>query len=209
MQTWTKYTYACDPDSCDNLIEVSTKENVTNITCPCGRVPHLLSVADATIRPIKQKEEKMETQEIAPVMYDANVLVTYKSIKNGEVSYPTIKVNQLEYELDKLNRLTEKVNSLQSQVNRIIDNLTEDYWFNPNTDTETILSDLCDILDHEPKKEINFTATFVVSGRYDIPLSEASDFDLDTFLADTMSIDAYNGDVVIDDWSLESVEEQY
>ena len=100
-----------------------------------------------------------------------------------------------------------RINTLQSQVNRIIDNLTEDYWFNPNTDTETILDDICQILDYEPKKEISFTATFIVSGRYDLPMNDAADFDLEAFLADTMSIDAYNGDVVIDDWSLDHAEE--
>ena len=111
-------------------------------------------------------------------------------------------MNHVEYQRN-------KINELQSKVNKIIDNLTEDYWFNPNTDSETILSDICDILDYEPKKEISFTATFTVSGRYDIPMTDVEDFDLEAFLADTMSIDAYNGDVVIDDWSLESVDERY
>ena len=111
-------------------------------------------------------------------------------------------MNHVEYQRN-------KINELQSKVNKIIDNLTEDYWFNPNTDTEVILSDICDILDYEPKKEISFTATFTVSGRYDIPMTDVEDFDLEAFLADTMSIDAYNGDVIIDDWSLESVDERY
>ena len=114
---------------------------------------------------------------------------------------------KLEWTVQDMDRQRNKINELQSQVNRIIDNLTEDYWFNPNTDTETILDDICAILNYEPKKEISFTATFIVSGRYDLPMADAADFDLEAFLADTMSIDAYNGDVVIDDWSLDHAEE--
>ena len=149
----------------------------------------------------------MDEVILAPQTYNPHQLITYKVIDNGDVSFPTIKATELEMIVEDKKRLANKVNSLQSQINQIIDNLTEDYWFNPNTETETILSDLCDILGHEPKKEISFTATFTVSGRYDLPMADAHAFDIEAFLADTMSIDAYNGDVVIDDWSLENVEE--
>ena len=163
-----------------------------------------MSVDHATISQLtEQKEGTMEDT----VSKDAIIAMWRQEL---ELTYGN-EITQLKNTLDSTMQHVEsqrnKINSLQSQVNRIIDNLTEDYWFNPNTDTETILTDICEILDYEPKKEISFTATFTVSGRYDIPMSEASDFDLEAFLADTMSIDAYNGDVVIDDWSLERAEE--
>ena len=153
-----------------------------------------MSDQNATISQLtKQKEETMETTMTTEFME--------KEIAGLKLTLADT-MNHVESQRN-------KINQLQSQVNRIIDNLTEDYWFNPNTDTETILSDICDILDYEPKKEISFTATFTVSGRYDLPMADADGFDLEAFLADTMSIDAYNGDVVIDDWSLESVDESY
>ncbi len=64
----TKYTFACDPDECDVLIELTSSDGfgfpsgVMEITCPCGRKPTLLSVEHATIQPTNQtKEEKMDT----------------------------------------------------------------------------------------------------------------------------------------------------
>ena len=163
-----------------------------------------MSVDHATIGQLtEQKEGTMEDT----VSKDAIIAMWRQEL---ELTYGN-QITELQNKLDATNQYVEsyknKVNSLQSQVNRIIDNLTEDYWFNPNTDTETILTDICEILDYEPKKEISFTATFTVSGRYDLPMTDADGFDLEAFLADTMSIDAYNGDVVIDDWSLESVDE--
>ena len=152
-----------------------------------------MSVDHATIGQLTEEGKQMETTMTADQLIQENAgLKTTLSDTMAHVEYQRNKINEL-----------------QSKVNRIIDNLTEDYWFNPNTDSETILSDICDILDYEPKKEISFTATFTVSGRYDIPMTDVEDFDLEAFLADTMSIDAYNGDVVIDDWSLESVDERY
>ena len=64
---WTKYTFVCDPDECDTLIELTCNDfgfpsGVMQVTCPCGRSCQILSVEDATIPPINQtKEEKMET----------------------------------------------------------------------------------------------------------------------------------------------------
>ena len=64
----SKYTFVCDPNECDSLIELTSSDGfgfpsgVTELTCPCGRKTTLLSVEHATIPPINQtKEEKMET----------------------------------------------------------------------------------------------------------------------------------------------------
>ena len=115
-ETWTKNTYVCDPDECDTLIEVTTNDkfgfpsgSVRNVTCPCDRTPVLVSVLDATIPPMNERNE-MEintSQGISevPTTYNANVLVTYKDITNGVATYPTIKVNDLEYKLDRIKNL--------------------------------------------------------------------------------------------------------
>lgn len=100
-----------------------------------------------------------------------------------------------------------KINTLQSQVNRIIDNLTEDEFYSKHVSKEEVLEELCNILDYEPKKEISFYATIRVEGRYDIPMDEAEDFDLEAFLSDTLSVDAYNGDVVIDSFIVDEAQE--
>jgi hypothetical protein len=71
----SKYTFACDPDECDCLIELTSSDGfgfpsgVMEITCPCGRKPTLLSVEHATITPsTTTKEEKMETTTDANYM---------------------------------------------------------------------------------------------------------------------------------------------
>ena len=203
-QTWSKYDYLCT--HCDALIEATVLDAfqpVTNITCTCGGSTALLSVADATIPPVTTtKEGTMETT----TNYDANVLVTYKDITDGVTTYPTLKVNELEWKLERIKRLEQQLSFSNSQISRIIENLSEDGWFNPNYEKEEVLNDLCEILDYEPKKEICFEGTIHFSGRVDVKLSELEDFDLDDMLSE-LSVDVYNGDVVIDDYSVEDVRE--
>ena len=63
----SKYTFVCDPDECDCLIELTSSDGfgfpsgVTELTCPCGRKTTLVSVEHATITPTITKEDKMET----------------------------------------------------------------------------------------------------------------------------------------------------
>ena len=211
--TWTKYTYVCDPDECDSLVEYTCGDtfgfpsgDVRNFTCPCGRNMNLVSVEPATIPPTTTKEEQMETNTEVPTTYNANVLVTYKDIIDGVPTYPTIKVNDLEWKLERIKNLETQLSISNNQIRKIIDNLSEDGWFNPNYEKEEVLNDLCEILDHEPKKEITFEGTIHFSGRADIRLADLEDFDLDDILSE-LTVDVYNGDVVIDDYHVEDVRE--
>ncbi len=144
--------------------------------------------------------EDTTTQE-APVHYNPNQLVTYKVIDGEAVNYPTEKVAQIEWSLEQARRTTSAKNELQSQINKIIDNLTEDYWYNPNTDKETVLSDICEILHYTPKKTISFTATMSFTGSIEIDLADAEDFDLEDVLSEAY-VDIHNGDVEIDGYEL-------
>ena len=208
MSKWFKYSYVCTGE-CDALIEYTMKAgytpNVTELTCLCGEKTVRVSVVDATIQPMNERKEMEETTTV-PATYDANVLVTYKSIKNGEATYPVLKVNQLEWEMEEKQRLTDKVNKLQSQVNKIIDNMTAQYWYNPNTDSETILSDLCDILDYEPKQTVRISANVRVEIDYDIPMADVEDFDARYFVQDNLTIDSWHGDVVIDSFDVDDAD---
>lgn len=219
MQTYQKYTWVCTGD-CDALIEYTYKDGfgwpngVMELTCPCGSNCTLVSVEDATIQPTNEREQ-METNyshpanvegSSVPQSYDANVLVTYKDITDGVASYPTVKVNELEWKLDKIKRLETQLSISNNQIRNIIDNLSEDGWFNPNYEKEEVLNDLCEILDYEPKKEITFEGTIHFSGRVDVRLSELEDFDLDDMMSE-LTVDVYNGDVIIDDYSVEDIRE--
>jgi hypothetical protein len=130
-------------------------------------------------------------------------LVTYKSINNGEVTYPTIKVNELEIHLDSYRRLQDHLAISNGQISKIIDNLSADGWYNPNYEKSEILNDLCEILGHEPKQTVRITGTIVFEVDYDIPLDEVEDFDSHYFLQDNLSLDSYNGDVIVESWTVE------
>ena len=150
----------------------------------------------------------METNTV-PYSYDANVLVTYKSINNGEVTYPTLKVNELEMHLDSYRRLQDQLAISNGQISQILDNLSADGWYNPNTDKEDILRDLCEILGHEPKQTVTITATVNVELSYDIPLEDVEDFDAKYFVQDNLTIDSYNGDLNVDSFDVEDADVNY
>jgi hypothetical protein len=100
----SKYTFVCDPNECDCLIELTSSDGfgfpsgVTELTCPCGRKTTLVSVESATIAPSTQtKEEKMEDTTTpavtVPDTYNSNLLVTYKVIRGySDAEYATDKV---------------------------------------------------------------------------------------------------------------------
>jgi hypothetical protein len=211
----SKYTFVCDPDECDTMIELTTSDGfgfpagVTKLTCPCGRQ---MSYLGCTILPTETKGNQMLDNleaSIDATNYSPNLLVTYKSIKNGEVTYPTLKVNELEYELDSYRRLQDQLTISNNQISQILDNLSADGWYNPNTDKEEILRDLCEILGHEPKQSVTITATVNVEVTYDIPLEDVEDFDARYFLQDNLSIDSYNGDVCIESFDVEDADVNY
>ena len=206
MSDFKSYWYVCT--NCDASIEVVSKGiHYQDPTCNChdsNVVWCQTSVVQSD--PNQTKEEKMETTTEVPMTYNANVLVTYKDIIDGVPTYPTLKVNELEWKLERIKSLENQLSISNNQISQIIDNLSEDSWFNPNTDKEEILNDLCEILDHQPKKEIHFEGTVYFAGRVDVPLSELEDFDLDDIMSE-LSLDIYNGDVVIDEFHTEDVRE--
>ena len=205
---WTKYSFVCNSE-CDALIEYTlqagyTFNDVTVIICACGSDTTCVSVEDATIQPTNEREQ-METNTV-PYSYDANTLVTYKSINNGEVTYPTLKVNELEIHLDSYRRLQEQLSISNGQISQILDNLSADGWYNPNYDKSEVLADLCEILGHEAKQSVTITATVNVEVTYDIPLEEVEDFDARYFLQDNLTIDSYNGDVIIESFDVQDAD---
>ena len=50
---WTKYTFVCDPDECDALLEFTARDGYgfpngsVEMTCPCGRKMAYISYEDA------------------------------------------------------------------------------------------------------------------------------------------------------------------
>ena len=208
MEKWYKYTYVCTGE-CDALIEYTMKAgytpNVTELTCLCGSNATLLSAVDATITPVNERKQ-MEQTTTAPYSYDANALVTYKVINNGEVSYPTLKVNELEIHLDSYRRLQDQLAISNGQIGKILDNLDANGWYNPNVEKEDVLRDLCEILGHEPKQTVRISGTMTFEVEYDIPMEDVEDFDAREFLQDVLTLDSYHGDVVVQTFDVEDAD---
>ena len=49
---WSKYTFVCDPDECDALLEFTARDGygfpngIVSMQCPCGRTMQYIHVED-------------------------------------------------------------------------------------------------------------------------------------------------------------------
>ena len=205
-----KYTFVCDPDNCDTLIEVTCASGfeypngVIELTCPCGRK---MSYISATIQPstTNEKEDKMETttqflenqvQQLLQLRENHEVLI--ESLQK-QITEMSAKLGSDHTNCDYWKKENGRV---QSQIIDVVDELIAGNW----TDVDDIANTLCEIIDYNPVKEIEFTATMRFTGRIEVPAREADDFDLNSVLEDAY-IEINHGDVVIDGYHLEDAEE--
>ena len=200
----SKYTFACDPDECDSLIELTSSDGfgfpsgVTELTCPCGRKTTLLSVEHATITPSNQtKEETMEETTTTPVpdTYNPDLLVTYKVIKGySDPEYATDKLASIEWDLHNA-RQTQKANGvLHDKINNAKDIIAEAY---PDSQDQDTLRSIAEALGIELTRTIEFTATIEVSGTVEVDLLE--DYELEDDIADNLYVDSQSGRIEIGD----------
>ena len=213
----SKYTFICDPDECDCLIELTSSDGfgfpsgVTELTCPCGRKTTLLSVENATSAPSNQtKEEKMETTETSavtvPDTYNANLLVTYKVIRGySDAEYATDKVASLEWDLHNGRESQKRVSLYLSKIDAVKEIICEAYADSGDQDT---LREIAEALDIELIKEVEFTASIEVSGTYSYNILENDyDLDLESEVTDALYADSNNGNIEIGDTEVCNVRE--
>lgn len=177
-----KYTFVCDPNECDALLEFTSRDGfdfpngVVQITCPCGRQMQYIS---ANIEEQQQEEESAPTVEAT---------TTYMQEQINELKSQLANHTNCDYWKSENGRV-------QSQIIDVIDELYSGNW----TDTDDIANSLCQIIDYSPTKEIEFTATMSFSGKIQVPANE--DFDLEDILSEAY-VDINHGDVVIDSYEL-------
>lgn len=204
---FNSYDYVCT--YCDSSIKFVTKITQDTMLCPLcfnGYIT-LLSVVDATIPyTTTTKEETMNEAEA----YNAR---------------------QAEALLELINKKDELINRLQDEVSALTEKIGPnhqncDYWKSENgriqsqlidlvnasydgdEDASFILESVCEIIDYNPTKTVQFEGVIHFSGSIDIPRSEVADFDLTEALEDVY-VDINNGNVCIDNYELYSVEEPY
>ena len=212
----SKYTFVCDPDECDCLIELTSSDGfgfpsgVTELTCPCGRKTTLVSVEHATIAPSTQtKEEQMEsttTTTPIPDTYNSNLLVTYKVIKGySDAEYATDKVASIEWDLHNGRQSQKQVNMYLSKIDAVKEIICEAYADSGDQDT---LREIAEALDIELIKEVQFTASVEVTGTYSFNILENEyDMDLESEVTDALYADSNNGNITIDDTEVCNVRE--
>jgi hypothetical protein len=204
-ETWTKYTFVCDPEQCDTLIEVTCDNygfplGVMQITCPCGRKLDILSVADATINKPTTEGNPMETtnidSQVSPaVEYNPNQLVTYKIIHGySDPEFATAKVTSIEWDLHNA-RQAQKQNGLySSQIDSVKDIIVEAYA--ESEDQETLRT-IAETLNIELTRTVEWSATIEVSGTMEVDLLE--DVDIEQEIYDNLYVDSQNGNIEIGD----------
>jgi len=200
----TKYTFVCDPDECDSLVELTTVDGfgfpngVVENTCPCGRK---MSYIGATILSStnQTKEEQMETTETSavtvPDTYNPNLLVTYKVIRGySDAEYATDKVASLEWDLHNGRQSQKNVTTLQNKISTVKDIILEAYA--ESEDQETLRA-IAEALDIQLTRTVEFTCTIEVSGTVDVDLLE--DYELEDDIADNLYVDSQSGRIEIGD----------
>ena len=213
----SKYTFVCDPDECDSLIELTSSDGfgfpsgVTQLTCPCGRKTTLLSVEHATIAPTNQtKEEKMETTEttdatLSPAVgYNPDLLVTYKKIgAYSDPEFMTDKVRNIEWELHNSRTNSKIASVLTNKIALAKDVISEAYA--DSLDQETLQA-IAEALDIPLVKEIEWSATIEVSGTITIDLLEG-DVDVESEIYDNLYVESQNGNIEVGDVEVTNVRE--
>ena len=202
-EKWTKYTFTCDPDECDTLIEVTCDRfgfpsGVAQITCPCGRKLDVLSVQDATILPIPTtKEDKMETTtpQVMTLDWIENDVVTSKTYTESDIRH-MVWVNK---------NLTNKQNEWfkkESQLRTFIHDNFE------NSEDQESLTEIAEMFDIPLTKEIEVTVWVRVDATVEVELSGGDSFDaVEQFISDNLTVDSYGSEMSVNNFEVERVEE--
>jgi hypothetical protein len=212
------YTFACDPDECDCLIQVTSSDGfgfpsgVVELTCPCGRKANLLSVEHATILPTTQtKGNTMDgmTTENLPLSdsekYNPDLLVTYK-VLNGysDATYTTDKVRNIEWDLYNSRLNSKAVSAHQSKIDLVKEIITAQWEDSEDQDT---LQAIAEALDIELVREIEWSASIEVSGIISVNILTESHFDLQMEIEDALYADSHNSNMEINDQEICNVRE--
>lgn len=187
MTIGTKYTFVCDPDNCDTLIEVTCPSGfdfpngVVQLTCPCGRRMQYIS---ATIQPSTNEREQMfnnNDEQVKALTEHRDSLASQVERLQNQISTDSMRVRLY----------NDSVNSLRAYL---VDNYN---------DLEMHAESIAEIFDISLKREV--TVNFVIHCSATVEVEAG--FTVDDLLTDNIYVDANHGDIVIDDYSVEDIQE--
>mgnify|MGYP006282535439 FL=1 len=140
LTNWMKYTFVCDPNECDSLLEFTARSGfdfpsgVIGITCPCGRQMQYISAN--IIEQENKEKEPMETTEYL----------------QGQITLKDLRINDLENDVDRLSK------RYDTAINRLrnIEEAMKEWTINAVKSrdiSETNAEEISDIVGFELKTE--------------------------------------------------------
>ena len=99
---WSRYTFVCDPDECDALVEFTVRDDfgfplgVVEMKCPCGRFLNYISYEEAHA-PIITDVSKVTPRTVVKI--DSNPYNYYMDLKTL-IEYMKIHLISLEQDLE-------------------------------------------------------------------------------------------------------------
>ena len=171
---FNSYDYVCT--YCDSAITFVTKITQDTMLCPLcfnGYIT-LLSVVDATIPyTTTTKEEPMIEDALPELIKKKDEYITRLQ---DEISSLTEKIGPNHQNCD---YWKSELGRIQRQL---IDLVNASY--EGDEDASFILESVCEIIDYNPTKTVQFEGVVHFSGSIDIPMNEVADFDLTSALED-------------------------
>jgi hypothetical protein len=201
-EQWTKYTFTCDPEECDTMIEVTCDNygfpnGVMQITCPCGRKLDVLSVVDATITPsTTTKEENMEEVTTPVVM-------NLQWVEGDDLITRAYTESDVRHMVWQLKNLTEKQSQWYRKESQLRTFLEENYA--DSSDQES-LAEIAEMFDVPLTKEIEITVWVRVDATVEVDLT--GDFDgVEDFVSSNLTVDSYASEMSVNNFEIDRVEE--
>jgi len=203
MTNWFKYTFICDPEECDTMIEVTVgpfnwPNGVIKLTCPCGREMQYLSVQDATIpSSTTTKEDNMETT--------TPQVMTLDWIENDVVTNKTYTESDIRHMVWQNKNLTTKQNEWYTKENKLRTFIHDNF---ENSEDQESLTEIAEMFDIPLTKEIEVTVWVRVDAVVEVELSGGDSFDaVEQFINDNLTVDSYGSEMSINNFEVERCEE--
>ena len=198
MPTWYKWDYVCS--GCDAHIEITALVDghsiKTEMCMKCLSPLTLMSVVDATIYSPTKKEEEMITETPAQTM-----TLTWQN--NGVDETTTYTENDVRSAIYNNKRYAETMNEYYRKESQLRTLLEEVYADSNEQDT---LSEIARIFDVSLTTEIEVTAYVQVQMTVEVDMADG-DYDIESFVRDNLTIEAYDSAVSVNNYDVERVEE--
>ena len=195
---WYKHSFVCP--MCDSAIECITISSIIDpARCTnCAEELVLLSVEDVTIEPSTTKKEETNMDTLTPAQ---TMTLTWQN--NGVDETTTYTENDVRSAMYNNRRYAEKMSEYYRKESQLRTLLEEVYADSNEQDT---LSEIARIFDVSLTKEISVTAYVQVQMTVEVDMADG-DYDIESFVIDNLTIEAYDSAVSVNNYDIERVEE--